>query len=357
MHPILARPSRVAAYVAVWVPLGGALAALLTVEGVMRWPEALAFALPLAVGYGFLALSAYYVAHGLPVIEPDWPRMAVTAAASAFLSSAVWLLAARGWLAVVFTIGGVADPAGRFRLAAPTVFAFCFLLYLLSVAVSVLGTTFEAARDAERRGLELQVLAREAELRALRAQLDPHFLFNSLQSISALTTVDPAAARRMCLLLADFLRDTLALGAQPRIPVASELALARRYLAIEQVRFGDRLRVSIDGGGADDCLVPPLLLQPLVENAVTHGIAHVLDGGVVGIRAELGATLAITIENPIDPVRPAGRGTGLGIANVRERLRNAYGGLETRLDAGEHDGTFRVRLELPIEIAEDGGIS
>src|SRR5207253_2931543 len=98
-----------------------------------------------------------------------------------------------------------------------------------------------------------------------RAQIDPHFLFNSLQSISALTTADAAGARRMCLLLADFLRDTLALGALERIPLGKELTLARRFLEIEQVRFGARLQIAIDAdAGAESCDVPPLVLQPLV---------------------------------------------------------------------------------------------
>ena len=149
--------------------------------------------------------------------------------------------------------------------------------------------------------------------------------FRSLQSISALTTADPAAARRMCLLLADFLRDTLALGARERIPLASELAIAKRFLAIEQVRFGERLRVEVTADAADQCLVPPLVLQPLVENAVTHGIAHVLDGGVVRIAAERGtALLRIQVDNPCDRGRPAGRGTGVGLTNVRARLRTLY---------------------------------
>jgi two-component system sensor histidine kinase AlgZ len=207
------------------------------------------------------------------------------------------------------------------------------------------------SRDAERRGLHLQLQAREAELRALRAQIDPHFLFNSLQSISALTTADPGGARRMCLLLADFLRDTLTLGARERIPLAHEVALATRFLAVEQVRFGNRLRVEVATGDADDCLIPPLLLQPLVENAVTHGIAHLLDGGVVRIDASRGtATLTISVANPSDADRPAGRGTGLGLRNVRERLRSLYG-TDAILRTQEADGRFTVRLELPLDAA------
>jgi LytS/YehU family sensor histidine kinase len=187
-------------------------------------------------------------------------------------------------------------------------------------------------------------------LTSLRAQIDPHFLFNSLQSISALTTADSAAARRMCLLLADFLRDTLALGARKRIALSSELALARRFLAIEQVRFGDRLRVAVEAPpDAEACEVPPLLLQPLVENAVTHGVAHMLEGGTVTIRVEKRPTsLVVAVENPCDADRPAGRGTGLGLRNVRERLQSEYAD-EAVLQSGESNGQFVARLELPLE--------
>jgi sensor histidine kinase YesM len=360
MHPILARAGRLAAYIAIWVPLGVLLSALLALQGVFSWLVAELVAIPLSVSYGFLCLSAWYVTGGSPVDRVGPLRVAATAITASLLSSAIWLLLARGWLAVIAVLGftGVpVNPSLAFRSAAPTLFGFGFLLYLLAMAASYLAAAFAVSQDAERRGLELQVLAREAELRALRAQIDPHFLFNSLQSISALTTVDPAAARRMCLLLADFLRETLALGARDRIPLSSELTLARRFLAVEQVRFGDRLTVEIEPGGAESVDVPPLLIQPLVENAVTHGIAHVLDGGVVRIRADRKvASLVITVDNPSDPDRPAGRGTGMGLRNVRERLESAYGG-EAFLRTEEAGGRFVARVEIPLagEGSEGGG--
>ena len=350
MHPILARPGRLVAYIAIWLPLGVLLAALLALQGVFAWTEAILVAVPLAVAYGFLCLSAWYVTGGSPVDRAGALRVGVSAVASSLMSSAVWLLIARGWLWVIGS-GRWPDPTAVFRLAAPTLFGFGFLLYLLAMAASYLAAAFNVSRDAERRGLELQVLAREAELRALRAQIDPHFLFNSLQSISALTTADPSAARRMCLLLADFLRETLALGARKQIPLPSELALARRFLAVEQVRFGERLQVEVDAPDEREmasCLVPPLVLQPLVENAVRHGVAHVLDRGVVRIHVEKRvATLIVTVDNPCDPDRPAGRGTGLGLQNVRERLQSLYGD-EAMLQTDETDGRFTARVTMPI---------
>jgi two-component system sensor histidine kinase AlgZ len=355
MHPILARPWRLAVYIAIWIPLGVLLAALLALQGALGWRDALLVAVPMSVAYGFLSLSSWYVTGGSPVERVGAARVALTAVSSAFISSAVWLLLARGWMALIVSLTGRGDVPGSFRTGAPTLFGFGFLLYLLAMAVSYLAAAFAVSRDAERRGLELQVLAREAELRALRAQIDPHFLFNSLQSISALTTADPAAARRMCLLLADFLRDTLALGSRARIPLSRELSLAQRFLAIEKVRFGDRLQVDVESSpDADASEVPPLLLQPLVENAVTHGIAHVLDGGVVRVRAERRAvSLVLTVENPCDPDRPAGRGTGLGLRNVRARLHSVYGD-DGMLQVQESGGRYLARIEVPLASSPSG---
>jgi two-component system, LytTR family, sensor histidine kinase AlgZ len=349
MHPILGRPARLLAYLGVWVPLGMLVAALLHLQGVFGWIDATLFALPLVLAYGFLCLSAWYVTGGSPMDRVGAWRNALTAAIASFVSSAVWLLIARGWLAIVAGVRGWADVTPSFRLAAPTLFGFGFFLYLLAMAASYLAAAFAISQEAEKRGLELQVMAREAELRALRAQIDPHFLFNSLQSISALTTLDPAAARRMCLLLADFLRDTLALGARERIALSDELALARRFLEVEQVRYGDRLQMAIDAEpGTETAGVPPLVLQPLVENAVTHGIAHVLEGGVVRISTARQVTrLVVTVDNPCDADRPAGRGTGLGLRNVRERLESEYGP-DARLRTAEADGRFVARLDIPL---------
>ena len=150
------------------------------------------------------------------------------------------------------------------------------LLYLLSVALHYVLLSMESSKEAETREQEALTLARESELKALKAQINPHFLFNSLNSISALATVDGQRARDMCIKLSDFLRTTLKLGEKQRITLADELALAKAYLEVEQVRFGARLRVEIDADAdCDQCVVPSLVLQPLVENAVKHGIAGI----------------------------------------------------------------------------------
>ena len=357
MHPILARASRLALYLGVWTIVGLLLAALLSGPGGLAAGQAVGIALPLALAYAFFCLSAWYVSRSAPLATTGSLRLLATALSSSMISSGVWLLIARGWLEV-FARGSELASARLFTALRALIFGFGVLLYLLSLAISYLLAAFEQSREAERRGLKAQVHAREAELRSLRSQIDPHFLFNSLHSISALTTADPLAARRMCVLLGDFFRDSLAHGSEDRITIARELQLAARFLEIERVRFGDRLRVDVEAPTNGGLLVPPLLLQPIVENAVTHGVAQVVEGGSISIRtAVVGDTLRIIVANPCDPDRPRRTGTGLGLTNVRARLAALYGD-EARVAATEGDGAWRVELTLPAEpspVASIGG--
>jgi two-component system sensor histidine kinase AlgZ len=346
MYPLLARRSHLAVYLLLWMLMGVLLAAALALQGGLSWTAALAGGVPMAVAYSFVCLSAWYVARSMPLAGTGTIRVVATALAAATLSAAMWLVLGRGWMALLAT-RWPAHPTRTFAAIQTLLFGAGVLLYLLALAVSYVLVVFEASQDAQRRGLQGQVLAREAELRSLRAQIDPHFLFNSLHSISALTTADPPSARRMCLLLGDFLRQTVALGGADRITLSREVALIENFLAIERVRFGDRLSIALDAGDAGDCLVPPLLLQPLVENAVTHGIAHMLEGGTVRVAAVRdGAWLKIVVDNPCDPDRPQRGGTGVGLANVRARLR-ALHGADATLVAEERGDHWYVELTMP----------
>src|SRR5687767_5407431 len=286
------------------------------------------------VAYGFVCLSAWYVSR-FTAISSGPLRVAATAVGASLLSGAFLLFLSRAWKAVLSR--WAVAPSLLTPTAGSIIFGFGVFVYLLSLAVSYVAAASEQTRHAERRALEGRVASREAELRVLRAQIDPHFLFNSLHSISALTAANPAGAREMCLLLAEFLRESLALGAEERIPLARELALARKYLEIERVRYGDRVRLDVELEGADQALVPSLLLQPIVENAVTHGVAHMLDGGLIRVSASSRPErVAMIVENPCDPDRPRRRGGGVGLSNVRSRLQALYGG-EASVNAIERD--------------------
>lgn len=352
MHPVLGRIARLAAYLAVWLALGALAAGLFTRFG-LGWIEALALLVPLFLVYAFVCLSAWYVSRATSLTSSSVLRVLVSSVLAAAFASGVWLGLARAWVATLATTAMFAPAADRYGQQLPFVFAIGVLLFLLALAVHYVLIAFETARQAERRQLELEILARDAELRALRAQIDPHFLYNSLNSISALTASDAPGARRMCLLLGEFLRNTLDVSTRQRIPLTDELALADRFLSIEQVRFGSRLRVErrVDDE-ASACLVPPLLLQPLVENAVTHGIARLLEGGLIRFDiSRRNGRLAIVIDNPCDADAPAPRPGGLGLDNVRSRL-DAMFGRDARMDTHAGAGRFRVELHLPCAADE-----
>jgi two-component system, LytTR family, sensor histidine kinase AlgZ len=348
MHPILADHRRTFAYMGAWELLGVLLAALLVFSGSFSWAPALAMAMPLTAAYAFACLAAFWVCRAAPLRMAGVGRVAATQFAAATISASMWLLASQAWAAAFASAGVFPGVVERQRRAAPLLFAMGFLLFLLSAALHYLLLALEDSRVAETEALRFQILSREAELRALRAQIHPHFLFNSLNSISALVVSRPDEARRMCVLLADFLRRSLALGARDRVPLADELALAEDLLAIEKVRFGARLDyVPHVEDEALACLVPPLLLQPLVENAVTHGIAQCLEGGTVRLDARrLAERLVVAIENPRDSSAPARKGAGIGIENVRRRLETLFG-REAELRLRPQGDLFRVELELP----------
>jgi len=346
MHPVLASRRRLLVYLVAALAFSALVSVGLAGPDSPWWVAALVF-VPTTVAYAVVCLWTWYLCRVFPLDTQGgaWRAFGSHALASVF-ASAAWGIAIGAWIDLLGRLDVVNSVyTGR----EPSLFVVGVLVYGLITAVHYLLITVEASRETERRALELNLTAREAELKALRAQLDPHFLFNSLHSISALTTTDATAAREMCLLLADFLRDTLRLGAHHRIPLADEFALADRFLAIEQIRFGPRLRVlRRSADDVDACLVPPLILQPLVENAVLHGVSQVIEGGTIEMTAERSdAVLTITLENPCDPDRRRGRGTGLGLDLLRRRLSTQFGVADAVLVA-EHSGRYRVEVRLPV---------
>lgn len=352
MHPILAYRGRLGPYLAAWVPLGGLMAGLLAIAG-SPWVEAAAIAFPMALIYGFICLAAWYPCKSASPHNVPFARVIATQAMAAVVSAMLWLFLVDTWVVLLEQIPFFARASERFPRLVPVILAVGVVLYALAASLHYLLMAFEEARRAERNALELEVLAREAELRSLRAQIDPHFLFNALNSISSLTGSNPAAARQMCLELAEFMRESLRLGSVPNIPLAEELALAQKYLAVERARFGSRLKVEQEvSAEAGSCGVPPLVLQPLVENAVRHGVAHLVEGGLVRIAARRsGSQLHLTVENPVDPSVPVKPGEGVGLANVRGRLAALYG-KNASVEARRDGGIFRVELAWPAAPAE-----
>lgn len=227
---------------------------------------------------------------------------------------------------------------------------------LMYAAGTGLGLTFqgiERERGRRQREGQLEVAARDAELQAIKAQLQPHFLLNSLNSVLALIRHDPAAAEQMLVRLASLLHGVFDRLDQPLVPLAPELDILRDYLEVERVRFDDRLRFDIrldpDAGAL---LVPPLLLQPLVENAVKHGIEPHTRPGAITIDARLVSgrlqiAIADTGEGPDGASSP---GTGRGLELTRRRLDSIYGKRATELRMERRPEGFTVWLDLPARV-------
>ncbi len=362
VHPILGSTRRRNLYLASWAVIGSL--------GAVAWSAAnagagiavaLAVVVPPCLVQAFVCLSARYPCRAAPLEAGSLARTLAMHAGAGMVAATVWSAVWTGWTGV---LAGLPAFGGAVRLTPAQLAVVAtagVLLFWLSSLLHYLLAAFEQSRRAEARELGLEVLAREAELKALRAQIDPHFLFNGLQSISALTSADPAGARRMCLRLADFFRSSVRLGGEDEIRLEDEMAMVRAYLDIERVRYGPRLDSEVVlEPGCGSCRVPPLILQPLVENAVRHGIRPLVDGGVVRVTARCDeAAVRVRVRNPFDAEAAPLPGTGVGLANVERRLAARFG-REAVARWRRADGWFEVYLQFPrIEdaraAAEDGG--
>ncbi|WP_266158868.1 sensor histidine kinase [Dyella silvatica] len=254
--------------------------------------------------------------------------------------------------------GHIGPEASQWRSVALVGFANAFSPAIMLVAWSALYWAtqhWHEIRLRERQLLLAESLARDAELKALRYQITPHFLFNTLNGISTLVGEgDAQAARRMIALLANFLRSTMEPTPQGDVTMVQELAQVQQYVEIEQIRLGDRLLVSIHCDlEAKDALIPHLLLQPLVENAIRHGIAPSIDGGTLSVMVKVdGDTLKISVHNSINGARsnPA-EASGLGLANTAARLAARYLDDYRFCAAADAQRGWLVAIEIPRQAA------
>ena len=350
MHPILFRLRNLGLYLLAWIPVTGILVHSLTGGGALSWPEAIGVVVPLCLVYAFICLAAWYPCRATPLERSSFLRLLLTHLTAAVVVSALWGVMVRAAATALARHAGSAGIDPRLEKHFSDLWATGILLWFLSVTFHYVLLAEQAAREAQERALEARILARDAELKALRAQVNPHFLFNCLHSISALTGTDAAKAREMCILLADFLRTTLRLGGKETITLEEELALVRGYLAIEKVRFGARVHMEEEvDKEATGLLLPPLLLQPLVENAIRHGIANLPEGGTIRLAARQNEDkVSITVENSFDPDTPSPLKTGLGLDNIRQRLNARYG-TDASIVVRTKDNCFSVNLQLPAQ--------
>jgi two-component system LytT family sensor kinase len=233
-------------------------------------------------------------------------------------------------------------------------FLYDFMVYMVVLGAGLARNyivryraRLDEARRLQAEAAELHAQLAEARLNALRTQLNPHFLFNTLNAISTLVEEDPRGVRRMIARLSDLLRHTLE-GDEQEIPLARELEMLRRYLDIMEVRFQDKLEVSIETEASlDDALVPNLVLQPLVENAFRHGLALMQTAGRVAVRVvrEDGDLVLTVRDNGRGPAKEVHEGVGL--TNTRARLTQLYGARQRLALTAAEGGGALVEVRFP----------
>lgn len=324
----------------------------------------LAVQIPLFVGYALAGAAVYFGILALLAVplwrfcdflarrRLPWWRMVLLHVGVGLLAIAVWQGA---HFAFQYAVAGPEVVRYQIEESGLWQLFMVVVLYGLLVAAIVASQNAGRLRRQRERAADLRLLAREAELKALRSQVRPHFLFNVLNSVYSVIPTRPDEAQEMVLQLSRLLRETLDTSDTELIPLERELELAQTYLAIERIRLGDRLTIEwrVDDGAAD-VLVPPLLLQPLIENAVQHGVAAYTEPGAVEVAVRrVGDRVLVTIADTghgdaggVDPDE------GHGLAITRRRLATAYGGA-ARLDLKAH-APHGIEAHLSLPLTEPG---
>lgn len=314
---------------------------------VMTWPQALRFSFGVWMTWVPLTLALCWLVQRHPIQRSRALRsfaMLLAAALAVVLLRSAYVYVTDP----VFHWYGY-EPRPRFAEVVVTSFDNNFILAWIVIGAAHALLFYRRSLERGRQIAALQASLTEARLEAIQAKLNPHFLFNSLNSVAEVVHQDAEVADRMLVSLSALLRDALSAEAGHCRPLRDEMALVRHYLTIEKVRLQERLQIQweVDEGYLD-VSVPSLILQPLVENAIVHGVARRKASGALRIRAErIGRSLCLEVENCVALGEPGVRGSGMGLSAVRGRLQLLYGAGATLEQGVTEAGRYRVRIALP----------
>jgi two-component sensor histidine kinase len=338
-----------------WTFIGLAFSSQFYLSRVNTSPVTWRFALEhsLADWYLFALLSApaLALARRFHFERDQWARPLTVHLLAGAAFSLLWMVV-RAWVEEWFSRGG--DNAVSFRTAfgyaLAATFFFNLLIYWGIVSVSYSMEYYQRYQERELRTAELEATLAQARLQALQMQLNPHFLFNTLHSISSLMHKDIEAADEMIARFGDLLRLALENTETHEVPLREELEFLRSYLEIEQIRFGERLNVRLDIDPETlEARVPNLILQPLVENAVQHGIEPHARPGHIELRARRAEEkLLLQVRDNGDGLSAGAQREGVGMSNTRARLQQLYGGDHRFELQNEQKGGLLVSVTIPF---------
>ncbi len=297
---------------------------------------------------GGIGLTLWYPARYIP-IEKNSPLKIISGhSIGALITTVIWLSVGYFLLVGLFNFDTTYPPFFYSTLAWRILIGLLF--YSLFVSFYYMIIYYTGFHEREIKEAELKSLVTEAELKSLKFQINPHFIFNSLNSMSALTEIDPAKAKKMILKLADFLRFILKTNELEKNKLSEELKNIGLYLDIERIRFEDKFEyVEEIGDGCSNVEIPSMILQPLFENAIKHAVYETLDKVTLNLFCKIqNGFLKIVVQNNFDVAGIAKKGAGVGLKNIEERLKLIYH-QNNLLEVKKEKDIFKVTLYIPIE--------
>jgi sensor histidine kinase YesM len=349
MNPFLKSPRQLLILGLLWSPLCFGVIILHSSLTATPLFHSAVFLVPLLIIELFFCISFWWICKNVPIHESSLFEVILTHSFSATIVTAAWLLLQFLYSRLLESLIKTVKWNSIFIRSLPLMIALGLFLYLISCFFYYLVLAMDRSREAEKSALEQKLHAAEAELKALKATINPHFLFNSLTALNELIKKSPRDAGRMCMSIADFLRHTVRHTETDLITVEEELKHIKNYLEIEKIRLGERLRVQIKREkAAGNLKVPPLILLPLVENAVKHGISQIIEGGRIDISIrKLGAhRLEIEVKNPREEISKRLHGEAKGLETLKRRIA-AYYGNDASLLILKNEKSFSARIVLP----------
>jgi LytS/YehU family sensor histidine kinase len=345
-HPVLQNIRTSLIYFGIWILLAGIHFFLLSFYYHIPLQISITDALVFNIIYSILGLILWYAIRFAQPENPSFSTLVIYQVTFLVVLLIVWAGSSYSLLKVIFPTNykylDFLDNSIPWRLISGTFFYFLLVLVYYLV---IYYLNLQEKTKAEGR---LNEMVRESELNLLKSQINPHFLFNSLNSISSLTITNPEQAREMTIKLSDFLRYSVSMGNSRFSTLGKEMEHIRKYLDIEKVRFGTKLQYTFTIDEAClDCEIPVMILQPLYENAVKHGVYE--STGEVTVQTttrSVNGYLEILITNDFEPGAPSRKGTGIGLANIRERMKLIYKD-EQLLTTQVKGNKFEVHLVLP----------
>ena len=297
--------------------------------------------------YLFLGISLWYTVNFNSLENYTLPKIFINHIAAAVITSGIWIAVGYYLMRNILINDKVYQPF----LLNSLVWRFLIgiLFYIVIVAVDYVIIYYNNFQEKQIKEVELNALVKEAELKSLKYQINPHFIFNSLNSISSLTISDPHKAQEMTIKLSAFLRSTLSKNEKQKSKLSEEISNAKLYLDIEKVRFDEKFEfVEEVEKECKDKEVPSMILQPLFENAIKHGVYESLEKVTIKMKCHSEKEyFKITVENTFDPEAVPRKGEGIGIKNIQNRLKLIYNH-DNLVTTEKLNNLFRVNIFIPV---------